>query len=109
MRWLDSIADSVDMNMSKRQEIMEDIMETGVLQSMELQRVGRALATKQQNQAYLRCSCHEGFSEELIFGLRSEGKWCTVALLLWEKPAMTHPHCHAVNTCAVGVFSLPRV
>ena len=95
----------MDMNMSKLQEIMEDIMETGVLQSMELQRVGHDLATEQQKQPYLRCNCHEGFSGELIFGLRSEGKWCT----LGKKPAITHPNFHGVNISTVGVFSLPRV
>ena len=39
IRWLDSITDSMDMNLSKR------IEEPGRLQSMELQRVRNYLAT----------------------------------------------------------------
>lgn len=38
MRWLDSIGLN-GHEYEQLQEIMEDIMETGVLQSMELQRV----------------------------------------------------------------------
>ena len=38
MRWLDSITDSMGMNLSKLQEIVKD-RESGVLQSMGLQRV----------------------------------------------------------------------
>ena len=49
MRWLDNITDSVDMNLSKLQEIVED-RGTWVLQSMGLQRVGQVLETKQQQQ-----------------------------------------------------------
>ena len=45
MRWLDSITDAVDMNLSKFWEIVEN---GGVLQSMELQRVGQDLANEQQ-------------------------------------------------------------
>ena len=45
MRWLDSITDSMDMNLSKLQEIVED-RGAGVLQSMGLQRVGLDLATE---------------------------------------------------------------
>ena len=39
MRWLDSITDSMDMNLSKLGEMEED-REPGVLQSMGSQRVG---------------------------------------------------------------------
>ena len=39
MRWLDGITDSVDMSLSKFQELVMD-RKPGVLQSMELQRLG---------------------------------------------------------------------
>ena len=45
MRWLDSITDSMDMNLSKLQETVED-RGAARLQSMGSQRVGDNLATK---------------------------------------------------------------
>ena len=39
MRWLDDIADSMDMSLSKLQELVMD-REAGVLQSMGSQRLG---------------------------------------------------------------------
>ena len=47
MRWLDGIIDSVDMSLSKLQEMVKD-RKPGMLQSMGLQRVGHNLATEQQ-------------------------------------------------------------
>ena len=47
MRWLDSVTDSVDMNLSKLQKIMMT-GEPGMLQSRGLQRIGHDLVTEQQ-------------------------------------------------------------
>jgi len=47
MKWLDSITDSMDMNLSKLQQIVED-RGAGVLQSMGLQRDGHDLGSEQQ-------------------------------------------------------------
>ena len=45
MRWLDDITDSMDMNLSKLQEIVKN-REPGVLQSLRLQRVEYDLVTE---------------------------------------------------------------
>ena len=49
MRWLDSITDSVDMNLSKLQEIVKD-REAWYATVHGLQSVGHNLATEQQQQ-----------------------------------------------------------
>ena len=49
IRWLDNITDSLDMNLSKLQEIVED-RGAWWLQFMGSQRVGQDLATEQQQQ-----------------------------------------------------------
>ena len=45
MRWLDGIIDLIDMDLSKLQETVKE-GKPGMLQSIELQRVGCDLATK---------------------------------------------------------------
>ena len=51
MKWLDSIIDSMDMNLNKLQEIVKD-REVFMLQSVGLQRVGHYCVTEQQQHRY---------------------------------------------------------
>ena len=55
MRWLDSITDSIDMSVSKLQEIVKD-REPGMLQCMGLQRVRQDLMTEEEQQQISRDS-----------------------------------------------------
>ena len=48
MRWLDNITDSMDVNLSKLQELVK-AGEPGVLQSVGLQRIRQDLMTEQHN------------------------------------------------------------
>ena len=50
IRWLDSITNSMDKNLSKAREIVKDreVWHAGVSKSMELQTVGHKLAAEQQ-------------------------------------------------------------
>ena len=48
MRWLDGVTDTVDMGLSKLQEMVKD-REACVLQFTGSQRVGHSLATGKQN------------------------------------------------------------
>ena len=53
-RWLDSITDSVDTNLSKLWEIVKD-RDAGVLQSMGCKRIGHDFTIEQQ-QVEMMCS-----------------------------------------------------
>ena len=55
MRWLDSITDSIGMNLSKFQKIMKDrgAWDPGMLQSMRSQRVEHNLATDSNSLSWI--------------------------------------------------------
>ena len=52
MKWLDSITNSMDINLSKLQEIVKD-RDAGMLQSMGLQRVRYDLMTERNTHVYI--------------------------------------------------------
>ena len=62
MRWLDSMTDSVDINLSKLLKIVK-YREPGVLQSMESQRVRHDLVTEQE-QSYTAFSTFAGIDKK---------------------------------------------
>ena len=100
----------MDMNMSRLQEIMEDIMETGVLESVQLQRAGHDLATESKNNH----TWDVAVIYRVLWGAYIWSEiWRKVVYYytgsLGKKPAITHPNFHGVNISTVGVFSLPRV
>ena len=69
MRWLASITDSMDMNLSKPQEIREDRTgESGILQSMGSQRVGRDSVTELLQQDISRFATLGGLQMDMAHG-----------------------------------------
>ena len=62
MRWLDSMTDSVDINLSKLLKIVK-YREPGILQSMESQRVRHDLVTEQE-QSYTAFSTFAGIDKK---------------------------------------------
>ena len=67
MRWLDSITNLVDMNLSKLRETVED---AGAWQSMGSQRVAHDLATEQQRK--LATLCHGARPSQVAYTLSVE-------------------------------------
>ena len=64
MRWLDSITDSMDMNLNKLWEIVED--GSLVCCSPWGRRVRHNLATEQQQQMILNLSMHQNYQKGFV-------------------------------------------
>ena len=109
MRWLDSIIYSMNMNLRKFQEIVKD-RKPGILQSMELQRVRRDLATKQNVIRYITRKISRNFSILLELegevGLQTEGR--KVSNIIGQEQPKSCQHL-SLSQCPVRSRLIPLI
>ena len=100
MRWLESITDSVDMNLSKLPKILKD-REAWCVASMESQRVRHDWATEQQQGPRRLLSCLLSQEEELSL----VGQGCLSELLaaLLRYPNSKLIRCNCSNPAGLNV------